>query len=273
MFCEFSGINLKLAHIFLVSLIVVCTPAYAQEADFLKEIQAKLAYEDSGGVFDFGGYLKGGGERELAALADEFQEDGLRLWIVTIPEEYPANNAEKLYSNLSFTEEDILIVFNSKQVYGKALALKGEKELFIKYLAESRRYFNQYWAKGLANYAELIKGRIMEKKEKKQLYHNLLIYSVIGVIAAVFLAVLIAVYVARRRSRIAYQEKLSQLDLLYGELGERIEYLDTDKYTDRFLELSERREKLGSSKKEMKTEADRLINDMQSLLSELDKAI
>ena len=44
--------------------------------------------------------------------------------------------------------------------------LKGEKELFVEYLAESRRYFNQYWAKGLANYASLIKGRIVEKKGK-----------------------------------------------------------------------------------------------------------
>jgi hypothetical protein len=261
-----------LFYIFLILLLTVClwVYAYAQETEFLKDVQAKLAYEESGGVFDFGGYLKGGGERELAALADEFRQDGLRLWIVTLPEEYPANNAERIYSNLSFDEKDVLIVFNLKEVYGKALALKGEKELFVEYLAESRRYFNQYWAKGLANYASLIKGRILEKKGKKQLYHNLMLFSAIGVGVAGFLAVVVAVFVIRGRSRRAYQGKLSQLGALYGELGERIGDLGTDKYTDRFLELSERREKLEASKQEMPEEVDRLIGDIQSLLSELE---
>ena len=87
----FRRIYLSFFHISLTLLLTVCVSVYAQETDFLKEIESKLAYEENGGMFDFGEHLKGGGKRELAALADEFQEDGLRLWIVTLPEEYPDN--------------------------------------------------------------------------------------------------------------------------------------------------------------------------------------
>jgi len=265
--------HIKYIYILLATLLLIlCTAVHAQDTDFLKEIESKLAYEEDGGVFDFGEYLKSGGRRELAALADDFRVDGLRLWVVTLPKEYPSNNAERIYSNLSLTERDVLIVFNSEQVYGKSLALKGEKELFVKYLAESRRHFNQYWAKGLANYAALIKGRIMEKEGKKQLYHDLMLFSALGASAIGFLAVLIVVLTIRRRSFRAYQEKLSQLGLLYGELGERIGDLGTDRYTDRFLELSERKEQLEASKGDTTGEADGLMEDMQSFLSELEAA-
>ncbi len=266
----FKNMHAPYTHILLVTLLLtVCASVYAQDTDFLKDAESKLAYEENGGIFDFGGHLKGGGKRELAALADEFQADGLRLWIVTLPKEYPANNAERIYSNLSLTERDVLIVFNSKEVYGKSLALKGERELFVKYLAESRRYFNQYWAKGLANYATLIKGRIMGKAGKRQFYHSLMLFSALGITAIGILAVAAAGIVVRGRSRRAYREKLSQVGSLYGELGERISDLGTDKYTDRFLELSERRDKLEASKNGMTEEADRLMGDMRSLLSEL----
>ena len=222
-------------------------------------------------MFDFGEHLKRGGERELAELADEFQKDGLRLWVVTLPEEYPANAAERLYTNLSFTEADILIVFNSKQVYGKALALKGEKELFTKYLAESRRSFNQYWAKGLAHYAALLGGRVVEKGKKKEFRRNLTLFSILGAVAAVFLTVVAIIFASRTRSRRAYQEKLSRVDLLFGELGERIGEPGMEEYTDRFLELSERREKLQASQKHTVEEADGLISDMESFIAQLEK--
>jgi len=94
----------------------------------------------------------------------------------------------------------------------------------------------------------------------------------LGASAIGFLAVVIVVLTIRRRSFRAYQEKLSQLGLLYGELGERIGDLGTDRYTDRFLELSERKEQLEASKGDTTGEADRLMEDMQSFLSELEAA-
>ena len=97
-----------------------------------------------------------------------------------------------------------------------------------------------------------------------------MLFSVTGVGVVGLLAVVVTVFVIRGRSRRAYQEKLSQLGALYGGLGERIGDLGTDKYTDRFLELSERIEKVEASKQEMTEEVDRLMGDMQSLLSELE---
>lgn len=259
--------------IFLVTLVVftVCISVCAQKTNLLKQFESKLAYQEKGGIFDFGEHLKDKGKRELSTLADEFQNDELRLWIVTLPKEYPANSAERLYSNLSLTEKDVLIVFNSQQVYGKTLALKGEKELFTKYLDESRRYFNQYWAKGLAHYATLIKDRIIEKRKRKQFHHNLLLFSALGIAVAGVLTVVVVIFVIRGQSRKAYQEKLSRADLLFGEIGENISEPGTEKYTDRFLELSERMEKLKSSKKNEIEEVDSLISDMESLLSELEE--
>ena len=103
----------------------------------------------------------------------------------------------------------------------------------------------------------------------KQFYHDFMLLSALGITAIGILAIVVAGMVIRGRSRRAYQDKLSQVGLLYDELRERISGLVTDRYTDRFLELSEKREKLAAFKSGMAAEADRLMGDMRSLLSEL----
>jgi hypothetical protein len=135
-----KAIFLNVVAIFLIGVFI--TQAQAENlkrVESVVDIEHFLSYQDSGGILDFGHYLKGGGIKELNELCQSFYEEGFRLWIITIPKSMPVNVAESIYGNMNYDEKDILIVFKPRRLYGKTQALKSESEKFKEYVEQSRK--------------------------------------------------------------------------------------------------------------------------------------
>jgi hypothetical protein len=61
--------------------------------------------------------------------------------------------------------DEVLIVFDGQQVYGKSLALQGDPQAFQEALKEAKPAFHLYYAKGLAQFAQSIADRINQRRE------------------------------------------------------------------------------------------------------------
>src|SRR5438128_11801942 len=61
--------------------------------------------------------------------------------------------------------DEVLILFDGKQVYGKSLALKGAPQAFQEAFREAQPGFRLYYAKGLAQFAQAIVDRINQRQK------------------------------------------------------------------------------------------------------------
>jgi hypothetical protein len=233
-------IFLNVLVIFLIGVLITQTHAEnLDRVESVEDIEHVLAYQDSGGIFDFGNYLKGGGIKELNELCQSFNEEGFRLWLITIPKSMPVNVAERIYGNMNYDEKDILIVFKPRRLYGKTLALKGEPEKFKEYVQKSRKAFKRYIAYGLEHYALLIKNRILERREESiraksrrgSIVRTVSIFLGLAVVGGI---IYVFVLMPRRRKKI-YQQQIEKSSTLLGEIS----MMDIpEKFENSFLELS-----------------------------------
>jgi len=205
----------------------------------IEDIEHFLAHAESGGVFDFGQYLKGGGIGELKELCGSFYEEGFRLWIITIPSSMPVNVAERIYGNMNYDEKDILIVFKPRRLYGKTLALKGEPEKFKEYVEQSRKAFKRYIASGLKNYALLIKNRILERRKEAVIAQSRrgTVFRIVSILFGLGIIGGIAafIFLVPMRRRKIYREQVETASALLGEIS-MTEI--PERFENSFLELS-----------------------------------
>src|SRR6266849_2251919 len=110
-------------------LLLLCGLAYGQAA-LVSQVEDALRAGKGGAVYDLGHLLKPGGVRELQQKADQLRAGGLNVYFVTVPRGSTIVPAlvETVYQDLNMGPEDLLIVFDGRQVYGKTLALKGDSQ-------------------------------------------------------------------------------------------------------------------------------------------------
>src|SRR6266571_1978464 len=150
----------------ITALLLVCSLAFGQEA-LVHQIEHALAARHGGGVYDLGHLLKPGGIKELQQRVEQLQAGGVSVFIVTVPKDTGnvPQLGEAIYRDLNMTADEVLIVFDGKQVYGKSLALQGEPQAFQETLKEAQPAFHLYYAKGLAQFAQSIADRINQRRE------------------------------------------------------------------------------------------------------------
>jgi hypothetical protein len=207
----------------ILGLFVVAHAAFGQEG-LIKQIEDGLRARSGGAVYDFGRLLKPGGVAELQQLAEQFQSDHLNLSFVTVPQGSTSVDAlaESVYQDLNMTEDDVLIVFDGKRVYGKTLALKGEPQAFQDALGEARPAFQLYHAKGLARFAESLHTRIVQKRGAAESRQQLIWGAVL------FAALLGAGVVSyrrwkpRRAARRQYDERLQSAEHLFQQVERKM---------------------------------------------------
>lgn len=259
---------------FLLLLMGSLRPAGAQQKDLVGSLIQRMAPEEHGGVFDAGHLLKPGGIRELETLARQWEGRGRRLWIVTVPAEVsPDSAAEQIYGSLNLGERDVLIVLSPRRVYAKTAALEGERETLTRMAEESRRAFNTYRAKGLAEYASRIETRIEERRRGQARNRSDLIAGFLfGVTAG--LVVIVVVRKRRREARArAYEARLAEATDILGEAAVEYDLGASREQSDRVAELGARLEAARSAaRRDDTTELDALVRDARALLEELRRA-
>jgi uncharacterized membrane protein YgcG len=193
----------------ILALLLACSMALGQ-GTLVNQIESALASRQ-GGVYDLGHLLKPGGIRELQQKLTELQGRGGRIYVVTVPRDTPdvPALAETVYRDLNMGPDEVLIVFNGKQVYGKSLALKGNPQAFQDALREAQPGFRLYYAKGLAQFAQAIVDRINQRQqgdaaqEQAATSRSNLLWA-IGLVVA--LLIVAAVTVPRVRQRVAVRQ-------------------------------------------------------------------
>ena len=259
----------------IVAIVLINTlPIYAQQETSqqyksIEEIEHALAYQDSGGVFDFGNYLKQEGIQELQDLCKSFYHDGFTLWILTVPKSTPVNVAERIYGNMNYDENDILIVFKPGRIYGKSLALKGEPEKFKEFAESSRKAFKRYTAYGLKNYSELIKNRIKERNESRIKNKSFLKTTGIVIGIVVVGGIICFIIIVRMLRRSLYREKIGSASAILGEIG--LMEIPSD-FENKFLEVSNKLEVYGVSKNYRNTKnVENLIKELGKLKTQIEE--
>jgi hypothetical protein len=255
----------------LILLVSSLSAIYAQQADLVGALIHRMAQEEHGGVFDAGHLLKPGGVRELEALARQWEGRGRRLWIVTVPAgETPDAAAERISPSLNLGDRDVLIVLGPRRVYAKTAALEGERATLTRLAEESRRAFNAYRAKGLAEYAGRIEARIIERRrERARRRFSLLAGLVLGLMAGT-----VALALARKKQREAreraYAARLTEATDILGEAAVEYDLGASREQSDRLAELGARLEAARQApRREDTTELDALVREARSLLEEL----
>src|SRR5206468_1621865 len=97
----------------------------------------------------------------------QLQESDGRVYIVTVPRDSTnvSAMAEAVYRDLNMGPDEVLILFDGRQVYGKALALKGQPQAFQEAFREAQPGFRLYYAKGLAQFTQAIVDRINQRQQ------------------------------------------------------------------------------------------------------------
>jgi DNA primase len=266
------------------------------QPDLVKQIEDALRSRTGEAVYDFGKLLKPQGITELQQLARQFQTDGLNVYFVTITPDglNPDALTESVYRDAGLTVDDILIVFNGKRVYGKTAALQGDPQAFQEAFRISRPSFNLYYAKGLADFARVLRDRIVQRRAAESaeqraaeqrgtwLWSGLLAFIVALVGAVIYRRMKI-----RQEARKAYDERLQQAELVFQQveaqmpsglpLFERVSLDAPDDMPDdvasEFLRLSADlrrcRERVGTTT----ADVDRLITRLELLNHQLAKPL
>src|SRR5260370_20857275 len=146
-------------------LVLICGLAYGQAA-LVSQVENALRAGKGGAVYDLGHLLKPGGVRELQQKAEQLRAGGVNVYFVTVPKGSTNASAlaETVYQDLNMGTDDLLIVFDGRQVYGKSLALQGAPQVFRVAFHAARPGFQLYYAKGLAQFAQAVANRINQRR-------------------------------------------------------------------------------------------------------------
>jgi hypothetical protein len=259
---------------FFILLLISLGPVRAQQEDLVGALIHRMAQAEHGGVFDAAHLLKPGGVRELEALARQWEARGRRLWIVTVPADVtPDAAAERISPSLNLGERDVLIVLGPRRVYAKTTALEGERATLTRLAEESRRAFNAYRAKGLAEYAGRIEARIIERRrEQARRRLSLLVGLFLGLVAGT-----VAISLARKKQREAreraYEARLAEATDILGQVAVEYDLEASREQSDQLAALSARLEAArGDPRRDDTRELDVLIREARVLLEQLRRA-
>jgi hypothetical protein len=258
----------------LVLWVSALCPALAQQEDLVGTLIPQMAREEHGGVFDAGHLLKPGGVRELEALARQWEGRGRRLWIVTVLAEVSPDAAvERIYGSLNLGERDVLIVLSPRRVAAKTTALPGERETLTRLAQESRRAFNTYRAKGLAEYANRIEARILERQRARARWRaGMLTGLVLGLLVGTVVIAMARKWKREARER-AYAARLAEATDILGEAAVEYDLGASREQSDQVAALGARLEAARSAtRRDDTTELDALIREARALLEELRRA-
>jgi hypothetical protein len=211
----------------LAFLAFVCNVAVGQEA-LVREIEDALRAKPQEVVYDFAHLLQSAGVTELRQLAEGFRADGLHFYFVTVP----ANSlnvdslAESVYGDLRMTAHDVLLTFDSRRVYGKTLALKGETQAFEEAIRAAQPGFKLYYAKGLAALAQSLRDHIVQRRTNEAAQQQaavarqrLLWASVAVVLLAAVGIVLYRQLQQRSVARQQYDDRLKEAEILFQQVS------------------------------------------------------
>ena len=258
-------------------LVAACGVAFGQEG-LVKQVEDALRTKDSDAVYDFGKLLTPGGAVELRQRAAQFRASGLNVYFVTVPKDSTNVDAlaESVYRNLAMTANDILIVFDGKQVYGKTLALKGEPQAFQDAFKDAQPSFMLYHAKGLAHFALSLHDRIVQRraieaaemettaKRRRALWAIGLFVLLLGV-GVVTYPRLKQRAIARKR----YTEWLASAEQLFQQVAFKMPDNAPNDITANFLELDRDLEHCREREAATIADVNKLIDGLQILDSRL----
>jgi len=258
---------------FAAALLLICGVAFGQAA-LVSQVEDALRAGKGGAVSDLGHLLKPGGVQELQQKAEQLRAQGINVYFVTVPRgstNVPAL-AETVYQDLKMGPDDLLIVFDGRQVYGKTLALQSEPQAFRDALQAARPGFRMYYAKGLALYAQAIADRVNQQRgaeaaqeQESVRRKNLIWMAVVGVIV---LVLVLATYSRVRQGVVArrgYSQRLQEAEAIYDRITINMPGAAPAAVTSEWANLDERLRR-GREHRDTTTEnLDELIADLRKL--------
>jgi uncharacterized membrane protein YgcG len=227
-----------------------------------------------GAVYDLGKLLKPGGVRELQQKADQLRATGVNVYFVTVPK--GSTNAaaltETVYQELNMGTDDLLIVFDGQQVYGKSLALQGDPQAFRDAFQAARPGFRLYYAKGLAQFAQAVADRINQRRggeaaeqEASVRRNNLIWAAIVGVVilimgVAAFSRVKLGM-VARRE----YGQRLRTAEEIFDRITISMPGAAPEAINSEWARLDERLRRGRAHEGTTSPDLDQLIADLRKL--------
>jgi uncharacterized membrane protein YgcG len=203
--------------------LLFCPLAFGQAA-LVSQVEDALRAGKGGAVYDLGHLLKPGGVRELQQKADQLRASGVNVYFVTVPKGSTNASAlaETVYRDLNMGADDLLIVFDGRQVYGKSLALQGEPRAFRDAVQQARPGFQLYYAKGLAQFAQAVADRINQRRGAEAAEQdaavrrgNLIWAAIVGVILLVIGIVAFSRVKQGIVARRAYDQRLRKAEEVF----------------------------------------------------------
>ncbi len=283
---------MKYPRVLLVSLVLLVR-AHAQTGEtLLRQVVNSVGPGKSGAVHDFGRLLKPGGISELEQVADELAKQKLRVRFVTVPPGTTEVGAltETAYRDAQLGANDLLIVFDGRRVYGKTLALEGERAAFDQAFKEAAPGFKLYAAKGMSAFAQAIQRRIADRgaraaataeasraqaaelAERRSAWLRFLV----GVPTIVTFGLLGFVLYRRMRLssdvREAYRAQIAQADLSYQRVALKLPKEASAEFRDEFLRLSKELTQLRELNPGRQRQAVALTEQFQALEARLPKS-
>lgn len=249
----------------------------AQE-QLVQKVETALGAANADPVQDFGHFLKPQGKAELERDAGRLKNDGINVRYVTVPKQTvdAGPMAETIYRDLKMGKGDLLVVFDGKQVYGKSLALEGDRQAFTNAAKEAQAGFKLYYARGLQQFADSLDGAIVQHRHAEVAAKAASLQR-IEVIAggAVLVAVLAIVVVIVRfvRGRIvaakAFINKLHHAEKLFERIALKMPDAAPRAVRSRFVRLGEELTKAKSAKWGERGKIDRIVEDCKALENDI----
>ena len=248
------------------------------QEQLVQKVETALGGTGAAPVQDFGHLLKPQGKLELERDAARLKQDGINVRYVTVPKETvdAGPMAETVYRDLKLGKGDLLVVFDGKQVYGKSLALEGDRQAFTNAAKEAQAGFKLYYARGLQQFADSLDGAIVQHRHA-EVAAKAANQQRIEVIAggAVLVAVLAIVVVVVRfvRGRIAaakaFINKLHHAEKLFERIALKMPDAAPRAVRSRFVRLGEELTKAKGAKRGEHGKIDRIVEDCKTLESDL----
>lgn len=236
--------------------------AFAQ-SDLADQVKDALRANKGVAVHDLGKLLLPKGVTELQELARKFRADNVNIHFVTVPQD--SGNLQGLtvsvYRDLNMSANDVLILFNGKQIYGETLALKGEAQAFQEAAQDALPSFKLNYAKGLEHFAQSLHDRILQLRaaaaqktavERERVAHEqhaaqVRLYELFGFSGTIVLAGV--GWVTYRRMKLQaeadrrYRERLAEAEALYQQIALKLPSSAPPALRDEFLALDRELEK------------------------------
>ncbi len=255
---------------------LIADRALAQE-QLVQKVEDSLRSHSSSAVHDFGSLLRPQGIAELQQQAERLKSDSVSVHFVTVPPgtANPGALAETVYRDLKMGTSDVVIVYDGQRVYGTSLALKGEPEAFRTALKESQAGFSLYAARGLAQFADSIDGRIVQRRHSEIAARQASEQRVqlIGGISLLVLVLGIMAIVGRQMRRRAvarkfYADRLHHAEKLFERIALAMPGTAPRKIRSGFLRLDHDLQRARERKGKVE-DLDRLIEDCKAFERDL----